>query len=193
MRHGIAGNKLSRNSTLRKATMRDIAIATLIRQRITTTKAIAKEGRKLVDRLITMGKKGTLSEKRRAFAVLCDHQLVSDLFEKIAPRFRARQGGYTRIMQMAHRRGDNAHMVLLELTEKEEVVVKPKAVVATGKKSQVIDVEADQHEHVDDKSSKKPEAVKPAAKKHLPTDDKSKAKPKVGMIKKMFQRKVGES
>ncbi len=127
MRHGIAGNKLSRNRSLRKATMRDIAKSTLIRQRIETTIAIAKEGRKVVDRLITMGKKGTLVEKRKAFAVLCDHQLVSDLFENIAPRFKARQGGYTRIIQMGHRRGDNAHMVLLELTEKVEAPLnKPK-------------------------------------------------------------------
>ncbi len=189
MRHGIAGNKLSRNSSLRKATMRDIAIATLIRQRITTTKAIAKEGRKLVDRLITMGKKNTLSEKRKAFSVLCDHQLVSDLFAKIATRFRSRQGGYTRIMQIGQRRGDNAHMVLLELTEKEEIVKKPVATDKTSKKSKVVDVEAQT-----EGSSETPkiESSKTSAKKHLPTEEKSKAKPKVGMIKKMFQRKVGE-
>ncbi len=190
MRHGIAGNKLSRNSTLRKATMRDIAIATLIRQRIETTKAIAKQGRKLVDRLITMGKKGTLSEKRRAFAVLCDHQLVSDLFEKIAPRFRSRQGGYTRIMQLGNRRGDNAHMVLLELTEKEEIVVKPTAEQKATKKSKVIDVEAKAEEKTE---AKKSTAVKATTKKIDATEDKGKTKPKVGMIKKIFQRKAGES
>lgn len=188
MRHGIAGNKLSRNSTLRKATMRDIAIATLIRQRITTTKAIAKEGRKLVDQLITMGKKNTLSEKRRAFSVLCDHQLVSDLFEKIAPRFKSRSGGYTRIMQLGQRRGDNASLVLLELTEKEEIVKKPKASEKNSKKSKVIDVEAQPEVKTDES---KVDAVKPASKKNLPTG--GKVKPKVGMIKKMFQRKVGES
>ncbi len=184
MRHGIAGNKLSRNSSLRKATMRDIAIATLLRQRITTTKAIAKEGRKVVDRLITMGKKGTLVEKRRAFSLLCDHQLVSDLFEKIAPRFKTRPGGYTRIIQLGQRRGDNAHLVLLELTEKEEVINKPPAEKA-GKKprTKVIDVEAEK----DVKSEEKP-----SAKRHVPPEEK-KTKPKMGgMIKKMFQRKVGE-
>ncbi len=190
MRHGIAGNKLSRNSTLRKATMRDIAIATLIRQRITTTQAIAKEGRKLVDRLITMGKKNTLSEKRRAFSVLCDHQLVSDLFEKIAPRFRLRQGGYTRILQLGQRRGDNAHMVILELTEKEEIVKKPLAAEKVNKKSKVVDVDAQAESTTE---APKLESSKTSSKKHLPTEEKTKAKPKVGMIKKMFQRKVGES
>jgi large subunit ribosomal protein L17 len=191
MKHGIAGNKLSRNSTLRKATMRDIAIATLIRQRITTTQAIAKEGRKLVDQLITMGKKNTLSEKRRAFSVLCDHKLVSDLFEKIAPRFNSRSGGYTRIIRLGQRRGDNASLVLLELTEKQEIIKKPKASEKISKKSKVIDIEAQPEVKADDA---KADASKSTTKKHLPTGDKgSKVKPKVGMIKKMFQRKVGES
>lgn len=189
MRHGIAGNKLSRNSSLRKATMRDIAKATLIQQRITTTKAIAKEGRKVVDRLITMGKKGTLVEKRKAFALLCDHALVSDLFEKIAPRFNARKGGYTRILQLNHRRGDNASMVLLELTEKEEAPLnKPKA-EKVAKKSKVVDVEASSEGH-DEKEAKKQSSQ---AKKHVPpAEDKGKVKPQGGLIKKMFQRKVGE-
>lgn len=182
MRHGIAGNKLSRNRSLRKATMRDIAKATLIRQRITTTIAIAKEGRKVVDRLITMGKKGTLAEKRKAFSVLCDHQLVSELFENIAPRFKTRQGGYTRIIQMNNRRGDNASMVLLELTEKSEAPLnKPK--VEKAPKSKVVDVEA-QPEGQEEKKQPK---------KHVPppTEDKSKKKPQGSIIKKMFQRKVG--
>ncbi len=128
MRHGIAGNKLSRNSSLRKATVRDIAKATLIQQRICTTEAKAKEARKLVDKLITMGKKGTLAEKRRAFAILCDHKLVSNLFTKTSPRFKDRVGGYTRIIPLGNRRGDNAKLAFLELTEKEEIVVsKPKS------------------------------------------------------------------
>ncbi|MCA9400618.1 MAG: 50S ribosomal protein L17, partial [Candidatus Omnitrophica bacterium] len=70
MRHGIAGNKLNRNRSLRKATIRDIAKAALLKQRIQTTTAKAKEARKMVDKLITMGKKGTLADKRRAFAIL---------------------------------------------------------------------------------------------------------------------------
>lgn len=137
MRHGIAGNKLGRNQSLRKATVRDLAKATLQKQRICTTKAKAKESRKLVDKLITMGKRGTLAEKRRAFAVLCDHKLVSDLFTNIAPRFATRNGGYTRIISLANnRRGDNAEMVFLELTEKEGTIIsKVKASIAVDKQS----------------------------------------------------------
>src|SRR5210317_995063 len=110
MRHGISGNKLGRNSALRKATVRDIAKATLLRQRICTTKAKAKEARKLVDRLITLGKKGTLAHKRKAYSILCNHKIVSELFSKMAPRFLKRNGGYTRIIPLAARRGDNAHL-----------------------------------------------------------------------------------
>lgn len=125
MRHKIAGNKLSRNQSLRKATVRDIAKATLIQQRIKTTLAKAKEARKTVDKLITLGKKGTLADKRRAFAILCDHKIVSNLFNKTSPRFQNRAGGYTRIIQLGNRRGDNAKLALLELTEIEEVVKTP--------------------------------------------------------------------
>ena len=119
MRHGKSGKRFGRKSTWRAATIRDIAKATLIRERITTTESRAKEARKLVDRLITIGKEGTLAAKRRAFAVLCDHQLVSNLFNEIAGRFKSRQGGYTRIIPLGfNRRGDNARLVFLELTEK---------------------------------------------------------------------------
>jgi len=134
MRHGISGNRLGRNSSLRQATVRDIAKATLVQQRICTTKAKAKEARKLVDKLITLGKKGTLADKRRAFAILCDHKVVSDLFNKTSSRFHNRLGGYTRIILLGTRRGDNAQLAFIELTEKTEIIVtKPKS-TATKKK-----------------------------------------------------------
>lgn len=160
MRHKYAGNRLGRNSTLRKATIRDIAKATLTHQRITTTKARAKEARKLVERLITLGKRNTLAAKRRAFRVLCDHKLVSDLFNKIALRFQNRQGGYTRILPLAlRRRGDDASLVLLELTEK-EVVVEKKKVHAQPKSKKSQGVEA--KEKAIDKKHKAAEGIAPA-------------------------------
>ena len=127
MRHKIAGKTLNRKTSHRKATVRDLAKATLIHQRIKTTKVKAKEGRKLVDKLITLGKKGTLAEKRRAFAILCDHKLVSNLFNEISPRFKERNGGYTRIIKIGNRRGDNAEVVLLELTEQGATTTEVKA------------------------------------------------------------------
>ncbi len=157
MRHKIAGNRLNRFSSWRKATVRDLAKATLIKQRICTTKAKAKEARKLVDNLITIGKEATLAAKRKAFAILCDHSLVSDLFNKITPRFKNRVGGYTRIIPAGYRRGDNAIMVFLELTEKEEVVIsKPKT--KKIKKSEQPSPVADK---IDDKKEAHKEEKKP--------------------------------
>lgn len=200
MRHGIAGNKLSRNSSLRKATVRDIAKATLTRQRICTTQAKAKEARKLVDKLITMGKSGDLADKRRAFAILCDHKLVSNLFSKTSVRFKDRVGGYTRIIPLGNRRGDNARLAFLELTEKEEIVVsKPKSTAAAKKQ----DLEAipttkaeeqkptaktkestvaDVKEHVFKKDVLKPTKTAPA-------NEKEKQGGKFAGIRKMFNRK----
>ena len=95
----------------------------MIRQRICTTKEKAKEARKLVDRLITLGKNGTLAARRRAFAILCDHGLVSQLFNSIAGRFNLRAGGYTRVIPLGNRRGDNAQLAFLELTEKDKIII----------------------------------------------------------------------
>jgi large subunit ribosomal protein L17 len=119
MRHGVSGKKFGRNQTLRAATIRDLVKAVLINQKIQTTRIKAGEARKAVDKMITLGKKNTLAAKRRAFAILCDHALVSNLFTTIAPRFANRQGGYTRVIKLSvNRQGDNAEMAILELTEK---------------------------------------------------------------------------
>jgi large subunit ribosomal protein L17 len=138
MRHGVAGKKFGRNQTLRAATVRDLAKAVLINETIRTTKVKAGQARILVDKLITMGKKGTLAAKRRAFAVLCDHGIVSSLFGTIAPRFENRKGGYTRVIKLAvNRQGDNAEMAILELTER-SVEAKPAAADAVkGAKGEV--------------------------------------------------------
>ena len=137
MRHGIAGNKLGRNAGLRKATIRDIARATLVEERVCTTLAKAKEARKLVDRLITLGKKGTLSHKRKAFSILTDHEVVSNLFNKTSPRFNNRMGGYTRIIPLSNRKGDNAQLAYLELTEKEKLIISKSKSEAKSKAEEV--------------------------------------------------------
>ena len=196
MRHGIAGNKFGRNSSWRKATVRDIAKATLLRERICTTKAKAKESRKMVDKLITLGKKGTLAHRRRAFAVLCDHKLVSELFNTIAPRFQLRQGGYTRIIPLAlGRRGDNAQMVLLELTEKKPAPVEKAKKAAAAKKKKA--AESKDSPSADTKTeSSKPDTSKTSSPKTpkapAPKEKKDKGKSEkrsMGGIKKIFRRK----
>ncbi len=192
MRHGISGNKLSRNQTLRKSTVRDIAKATILKERICTTQAKAKEARKLVDKLITMGKKGTLAEKRRAFAVLCDHKIVSDLFNQTAPRFKNRVGGYTRIIPLGNRRGDNARLALLELTEKAEIIVStPKSGAASEKKdlkpTKIKGPEATVDGGI---AEEKDESSKLAhSKLDVAKDKGTSGKKIVGGLKKMFNRK----
>lgn len=197
MRHGIDGNRLGRSSSLLKATLRDIAKATLLHQRICTTKAKAKQARRLVEKLITLGKKDTLAAKRRAFAILCDHSLVSDLFKNIAGRFKSRLGGYTRIIPLAERRGDNAFLVYLELTEKVEVAkpVKPKAEEKTKVKIDAVQPKKEQgkievkkqSEETKKETSHRQEISTPPPKKDL--GNKGQSKSALGGIKRLFNKK----
>lgn len=190
MRHRIAGNSLGRFSSLRKATVRDLAKATLIHQKIETTKARAKEARKLVEKLITLGKKNTLPAKRKAFSILCDHMLVSNLFNKIAVRFNSRNGGYTRVIPLSFRRGDNAHLVYLELTEKE--IIEPKKPVATTAKSKTPDAGTpSQGETPKEVKKPEPRAAHPPQ-KEVPGKDKGKSKNIGGGIKRLFTKKPSE-
>jgi large subunit ribosomal protein L17 len=160
MRHAIAGNTLNRKTAHRKATVRDIAKATLLHQRITTTKAKAKEARKMVEKLITLGKSGTLSSKRRAFSVLNDHALVSRLFNRTSPLFKSRNGGYTRIILLDTRSGDNAQMCFLELTEKEEIIVSTPKSTAAAKKDKVKATKKESKEKAEPQRATKAEVAK---------------------------------
>jgi large subunit ribosomal protein L17 len=195
MRHGKSGNRLSRNQSLRKATLRDMAKAVFLQERICTTRAKAKEARKLIEKLITLGKEDTLAARRRAFAILCDHKEVSQLFSKVAPRFKARKGGYTRIIPYIQRGGDNAALAFLELTEKSREII-------TNLKRVKVDKEAAKDAGDVKKVSEaetKPVAetttpsVTAAPATHSKADVKStpKAAAKPTGIRKFFQRKTG--
>ncbi|MDD5291962.1 MAG: 50S ribosomal protein L17 [Candidatus Omnitrophica bacterium] len=130
MRHKVKTDRFSRFSSYRKATIKSMVIAVLLHQHIITKKVRAKSVRRSVDKIITLGKKGTLAAKRRAFSLLCDHKLVKLLFDTIAPKFANRSGGYTRIIPYRRQRGDNAELAILELTERYEVKKIEKAVKA---------------------------------------------------------------
>ena len=115
--------KLGRLSHQRKAMLRDLATDLIIHEKITTTEARAKELRRTVEKLITLGKRGDLHARRQAVAVLRPKQAnveenqtaLQKLFSDIAPRYKERQGGYTRIIKTAPRRGDGARMAVIEL------------------------------------------------------------------------------
>lgn len=117
MRHANARYQLNRFTSWRKATLKSLAASVLTYQSIKTTRTKAKAVRPLVEKLISLAKKGTLSAKRQAYAVLGNHKLVSALFNEIAVQFKDRGSGFTRILNLNQRRGDNAQMVILELTQ----------------------------------------------------------------------------
>lgn len=118
MRHRIRIDRFGRFSSYHKATIKSIVSSILIHQKITTTKAKAKAARRLIEKVITLGKQDNLSSRRRAFSLLSDHRLVKILFDQIAPQFVNKTGGYTRVIAFGNRRGDNAQLVILELTQK---------------------------------------------------------------------------
>jgi len=117
MRHRKAKFQLNLSSSLRSATLASLTKNLFIYQSIKTTKTKALAVQPQVDKLITLAKQNTLTAKRRAFTILGDHKLVSFLFGDIGPRFTNRVGGYTRILNLDVRRGDNAKLAILELTE----------------------------------------------------------------------------
>lgn len=117
MRHQLSGRQLSRNSSHRHALMRNLCIALLRYETIRTTVPKAKELRRVVEPIITLGKADSEAARRRAFAKLRDAALVTKLFEDLGPRFASRQGGYTRILRLEDRPGDSAPMALMQLTE----------------------------------------------------------------------------
>jgi len=120
MRHLNQGRKLNRTSAHRKALFKNMVLALIRHEKITTTDPKAKELRRIADRMVTLGKKGDLAARRRAFAFMQSHEAVGKLFGEIAPRFKDRNGGYTRVIKMGHRRGDAAMLSIIEFTGTEE-------------------------------------------------------------------------
>jgi large subunit ribosomal protein L17 len=130
MRHHLSGRQLSRNAPHRHALLRSLSVSLLRYETIRTTVPKAKELRRVVEPLITLGKEDSEANRRLAFARLRDSEIVTKLFETIGPRFKARPGGYTRILHMEPRPGDNAPMALMQLVERSA----PEAVPAPEEK-----------------------------------------------------------
>ncbi len=120
MRHRLGYNKLSRPSGHRKALLRNLVKDLLRYESIRTTEPKAKEMRRSAEKMITLGKDGSLHARRQALKFLNDKQLVAEVFEELAPRFANRNGGYTRILKLGPRGGDGAPMARIELLAEEE-------------------------------------------------------------------------
>ena len=120
MRHRMSGRKLNRTSTHRKAMFANMAVALLKHEQIKTTLPKAKDLRRYVERLITLGKKGTLAARRQALSQLHnDNAIAQKLFDELASRYEKREGGYTRVLKAGFRYGDMAPMAFIELVDRD--------------------------------------------------------------------------
>ncbi len=117
MRHGLGLRKLNRTTSHRLAMLRNMSVSLLRHEQITTTLPKAKELRRVVEPMITLGKKPSLANRRLAYDRLRDREIVSKLFDDLGPRFAKRNGGYLRILKNGFRKGDNAPLALVSLTE----------------------------------------------------------------------------
>ena len=120
MKHRLKGKKLNRTSSHRKALFKNMAQAIIKHEQIITTLPKAKTMKPIVDKLITLGKKGDLHARRQAFAKLRDDGMVAKLFDTLATRYADRNGGYTRVLKAGYRYGDAAAMAVLELVDRDE-------------------------------------------------------------------------
>ena len=127
MRHGHGLRKLNRTSSHRLAMLRNMMVSLLTHEVIKTTVPKAKELRRVVEPMITLAKVATVANRRLAFDRLRDRDVVVKLFNELGPRFAARPGGYTRILKMGYRVGDNAPMALVELVDRAEETPAPAA------------------------------------------------------------------
>ncbi|SRR5690554_3307543 len=123
MRHRNTGRQLSRNSSHRKAMLRNMAASLLHHEAIKTTVPKAKELRRVAEPLITLGKTDSVANRRLAFSRLRDKDVVKKLFEELGPRYQERPGGYLRILKCGYRAGDNAPMAFVELVDRPELAV----------------------------------------------------------------------
>lgn len=186
MRHRKSRLQLNRFTSWRQATLTSLAKALIIHQRIKTTNAKAKAVKPLIEKLISLGKNNSLFAKRQAYRILGDHKLVSLLFNDIAPRFANRIGGYTRILNLGLRRGDNAQLVILALTEiKEKAPKKPKAEAEKREagKPEILKEELPKEQPQEEKKPKTEAAVK-----EKPPISKKPTKKFLGGLRRIFKK-----
>ncbi len=195
MRHHRQSVKFGRQRSHYKATLKSLVSGLIINKSIHTTKTKAKAASRLADKLITLGKEKTVTNQRRAYAILCDRKLVATLFNEIAPLFKDRLGGYTRVMLTKNRRGDNAQMAILEFVEKPKSPEHEKKAEKKDKKPAAAVVgdgfkPSQKEEKVVPLEPKKEEHKKEEHKKETP-QPKKREKPiqRPGFFKKFFGRK----
>ena len=185
MRHKKRRLKLNRFTSWHEATLKSLARNMVIYESMRTTLARAKAARPLAEKLVSLAKENTLSAKRKAFAILGDHKLVSLLFNEVGPRFAKRASGYTRIINLARRRGDDAKIVIFEFTELKPKVKKVKSIKEVKVKETQETVEAVPDGSVEAKKA----GAREAALKEKPPVTKKPSNKFLGGIRNIFKKK----
>jgi large subunit ribosomal protein L17 len=183
MRHSKSKGLKNRFTSWQKATLKSLAKNIIIHQSIRTSLAKAKAVRPLVDKLIQLAKENTLTAKREAFSILGDHDLVVKLFAEMGPRFKDNTGGCTRIIQLARRRGDDAQIVVFELTQIKKVQKKKAKKEKTAEPVQ----EEEQAEDREVVAEKETEKVKLSEEKKHPVSQKP-GKKFLGGLRNIFKK-----
>ncbi|MCX5699074.1 MAG: 50S ribosomal protein L17 [Candidatus Omnitrophica bacterium] len=185
MRHAKKRLQLSRFTSWHDATIRSLARNMVICQSITTTLTRAKASKQMIEKLVTLGKKNTLFARRQAQKVLGEHKLVNLLFNEIAPRFTKRNSGFTRIIGLGKRRGDNAEMVIFEFTElKIKETKKPKPAKEDKSQEALGDIEAAQVKSTPEQKKEIKVVIK-----DKPIDEKKPQKKFMGGLRTIFKKK----
>ena len=194
MRHRVAGRKLSRHTRHRELMFRNMVVSLLQHERIKTTLAKGKELRGWADRIISLGKQGTLHARRRAFAFLRDEGIVKRLFDEIAPKFKDREGGYTRIYRLGWRVGDAAPLSLVELATYVPPEEKKKSAIKKAKEviEKVAPKRKEKLEKKEKVEKKEKEKVAPKKVKKAEKAEKEAPKPKEKPKKKASVEKTKE-
>jgi len=199
MRHAKRKPKLNRTGSHREAMLGNMVGSLIEKQQIRTTETKAKVASRLADQMVTLGKRGDLASRRQAYRVLKDRTRVKTLFHDIAPLFKDRKGGYTRVLRLSDRRlGDGAKMAILEFVEKRVVEVAPrkaKKEKAAAPQAQTETTAPAQAPENKPEAAKKPKVApkKPSSPKPHKQEFKKKPKDKglFNQIRKMFRRKGG--
>ncbi len=190
MRHRKKGKRLNRNTAHRKALVNNIVKSVIKYQKVETTLAKAKVAQQLIERLIAKAKQGDLNSYRSVNQVLNDRNLTTLLVSKISPRFKNRNGGFTRIVHLGSRQGDNSPMVILELTAKEE---KPETKKISKKRLKKTDIKSERLKEQKDETTEKIKiAEKPESQeKKMPIEaaQREKSKGFAEGLRKFFKRK----
>ena len=204
MRHGKAGKKLGRTPSHRRAMFRNMVTSLLKHERIVTTEVKAKEIGRLTEKMITLGKRGDLHARRQAVAFIRSNEVVKRLFSEYAQRYASREGGYTRVLKLEPRAGDNAPMALVELVDrpiieskekkadKAKKETKPKKEAKPKKETKAKEKkEVKEKAEKDDAKPKKKAPAKKATAKKAGEDTAAKAEPKKkAPAKKKADKKV---